>query len=124
MIAALSYARGRISSTGLPVDFIERPVSATCEGVLSRRRFTEDGSKRRREAPSPKGGDGSDWFPLHQQRNFLYTDVLEAPFIGIRKGLIIFIHVLFPMIAEFSNVLFFGSTAADAAVTSRPCGPQ
>ena len=26
------------------------------------------------------------------------------------------------MIAEFSNVLFFGSTAADAAVTSRPCG--
>ena len=33
-------------------------------------------------------------------------------------------HVLFPMIAEFSNVLFFGSTAADAAVTSRPCGPQ
>ena len=28
------------------------------------------------------------------------------------------------MIAEFSNVLFFGSTAADAAVTSRPCGPS
>ena len=88
--AALSYAQGRISSTGLPVDFIER----------------------------------SDWFPLHQQRNFLYTNVLEALFIRIRKGLIIFIHVLFLMIAEFSNVLFFGSTAADAAVTSRPCGPQ
>ena len=92
---------------GLARVFIERPVSATCRGVEPEGAKTE---ARRAETEATGFRCISSGTSLSA-----YIDIL--PFIGICKALKL--HFYFPKERNEISELHNGSTAADAAVTSR-----
>ena len=135
--------KGRISSRACPCislsDLSRQLVRASCLGDLSRRRFTgdgrftEDGSKRRRDLsrrrrsrrrkPQARRAETeATGFRCISSGTTLSACIDILPFIGICKALKL--HFYFPKERNEISELHNGSTAADAAVTSRPCGPS